>query len=83
MIKQAIYRTAVDKKKQVVLAPKKDIGLKDRKLENKYGVAFLGTAAKGNLKGKAFVLNTGKFNWVLAKDDAGQLCLVPRKKVVA
>jgi hypothetical protein len=80
MVKQAIYRTAVDRAKQVVLAPKKDIKLRDASFKNKFGVTFMQTAGTGALKGKAFKLNTGKFGWILAKDEAGQLVLIPRKK---
>jgi hypothetical protein len=80
MIKTAMYRN-VDKEKNVVLGAKKDVVLGSYALQNKYGVTFMDTRGAGILKGKAFKLNTEKFNWVLAKDDQGALCLIPRKKV--
>ncbi len=79
-MKTAMYKQTIDRKTQLVLASKKDIKLADHALINKYGNEFLYTADEGNLAGKAFMLNTEKFNWLLAKDDQGNTCLIPRKK---
>ena len=78
-MKKVVYRKELN---AVILGAKKDITLASYDLQNKYGVTFLATRGGGNLKGKAFKLNTDKFNWVLGLDSEGATVLIPRKKSV-
>jgi hypothetical protein len=80
MVRTAIYQDQVDKAKQISLNHGKDIKLAAHQFTNIYGTKFMATRNEGILKGRAFVLNVEKFNWLLGKDDKGVLCLIPRKK---
>jgi len=59
----------------IKLSHKKDVGVKVKELRK-----LMKIKKSGELAGVAFYLKKA-YNWIMAEDDEGNLCLLPRKKL--
>ena len=75
-IKVAVYPDSYSYSGYVIkLSHKKDVGVSVKKLRK-----LMKIKKSGELAGVAFYLKKA-YNWIMAEDDEGNLCLLPRKKL--